>query len=182
MGDVFDDDPVNRWVFGSTMDIGLYYGHAAKVLFLKKGLCWIAGDDLGGALLLNPGIKKQISIFKLLPLSWPIIRDGGLKALYRGIFVDEFLAKKAPKHACYYLFAIGARKSARGQGIGSTLIKACIHEAEQNKMPIYLENSKEENLGFYHRYGFEVIEKVNPGGKHCPPMWLMVRPVQGSNE
>jgi ribosomal protein S18 acetylase RimI-like enzyme len=180
MGDVFDDDPVNRWVFGDQLDVGLYYAHAAKVLFLEKGMCWIAEGELGAAMLLRPGIKKQISILKLLPLLGPIIRKGGIKALIRGIKVDEFLAKKAPKEQpFYYLFAIGARKSARGQGVGSQLMRACISEAEQHSMPIYLENSKEENLGFYHRHGFELIEKIEPGGTGCPPMWLMMRPAQG---
>jgi hypothetical protein len=41
-------------------------------------------------------------------------------------------------------------------------------------MPTYLESSKEQNVPFYRRYGFEVIDRFVPT-KGCPPLWLMWR-------
>ena len=174
MNDVFDDDRVQRWVFGPTMPVGLYFGQAAQALYLKQDCSFATKDDQAAVLMLRPNTKKQIPTYKLLPLAKPMLKNGGLRALKRGIIADEIVTRKAPKYPFYYIFAIGARKSARGKGYGTALMKRCIEIAEADDMPIYLENSKQENLRFYEGHGFEVIEKITLG-KGSPPMWLMVR-------
>ena len=179
MNDVFGDDQVQRWVFGPTMDIGLYFGQAAHALYLHQNCSFVSADDQAAVLMLKPNTKKQVPIHKMLPLLKPILKHGGFRALKRGIIADEIVSKKAPKYPFYYIFAIGARKAARGKGYGSTLMKQCISLAEADSMPIYLENSKQENLRFYEGHGFEVIEQITIG-KGSPPMWLMVRKPQGS--
>ncbi len=113
----------------------------------------------------------------MLPLLKPILKHGGLRALKRGIIADEIVSKKAPKYPFYYIFAIGACKTARGKGYGSALMRRCIDIAEADNIPIYLENSKRENLRFYEGHGFEVIEEITIG-KGSPPMWLMLRKPQ----
>lgn len=174
MNDVFGDDPIQRWIFGPTMDIGLFFGQSAHALYLHQDCSFASADNQAAVLMLKPNTKKKISIFKMLPLLKPMLKHGGLKALKRGIVADEIVSKKAPKFPFYYIFAIGACKSARGKGYGSALMKHCIKIAEADQMPIYLENSKQENLRFYQGHGFEVIERISIG-KNSPPMWLMVR-------
>ena len=174
MNDVFDDDRIQRWVFGPTMPVGLYFGLAAHTLYLKQDCCFATEDDQAAVLMLRPNTKKQIPVYKLLPLLKPMIKHGGLKSLKRAIIADEIVARKSPDYPFYYIFAIGARKASRGKGHGTALMKRCIEIAEADDLPIYLENSKQENLRFYEGHGFEVIEKISVGGG-SPPMWLMVR-------
>lgn len=178
MNEVFDDDPVQRWVFGPTMPVGLYFGQAAHALYLTQDCSFATEDNQAAVLMLRPNTKKQIPIYKLLPLAKPILKHGGLRALKRGIVADEIVTKKSPKYPFYYIFAIGACKAARGRGYGTSLMRRCIEIAEADNMPIYLENSKRENLRFYEGHGFNVIEKIYLGSD-SPPMWLMVRQPQG---
>jgi ribosomal protein S18 acetylase RimI-like enzyme len=177
MDDVFDDDRLQRWIFGPTMNIGLYFGQAAHALYLHQDCSFVSMDNQAAVLMLKPNTKKQIPIYKMLPLLKPILKHGGLRALKRGIIADEIVSKKAPKHPYYYIFAIGACKTARGKGYGSALMRRCIDIAEADNTPIYLENSKQENLRFYEGHGFEVIEEITIG-KGSPPMWLMLRKPQ----
>lgn len=177
MDDVFDDDRLQRWVFGPTMSIGLYFGQAAHALYLHQDCSFVSVDNQAAVLMLKPNTKKQIPIYKMLPLLKPILKHGGLRALKRGIIADEIVSKKAPKYPYYYIYAIGACKTARGKGYGSALMRRCIDIAEADNIPIYLENSKQENLRFYEGHGFEVIEEITIG-KGSPPMWLMLRKPQ----
>lgn len=174
MTDAFDDDKVLRWVFGPTMDIGPYFGLSAHALYLKQDCSFASDDSLAAVLMLKPNTKRKLAIHKMLPLLKPVLKYGGLRALMRGVAAGEIVSRKAPKYPFYYIFAIGARKGARGKGYGSALMKRCIELAEADKMPIYLENSKQENLRFYEGHDFKVIDKITIG-KGSPPIWLMVR-------
>jgi hypothetical protein len=57
---------------------------------------------------------------------------------------------------------------------GGKLMAAGLQRADAEHMPVYLESSKESNVPFYRRFGFELIEKVTPA-KGCPSMWPMWR-------
>ena len=84
----------------------------------------------------------------------------------------EALHPKEPYH--YYLFAIGVDPSLQGGGRGSRLIRANLDRCDAEGVPAYLENSKEQNLPFYERHGFRVIERhdmPNDG----PSVWRMWR-------
>jgi len=174
IGDSFADDPVNRWVFGEQKGMTYYYTSSAKKLYLAKGYGHVMKNGSGASLWLPPNVKKHIPILNSLDIAANMIRFGGLKSIPRGLALDNALAKAKPNKAHYYLFAIGCRSTEQGKGIGSTLMKAGLEQVEKDKMPAYLESSKEQNVPFYQRYGFEVIEKIMPV-KGCPPLWLMWR-------
>ena len=177
IGDSFADDPVNQWIFGGRGGITKYYTQMAKKLYLRQGFGHVMEDQTGGALWLRPGIDKQIPLIKSLDIGLSMIRHNGFKSLSRGMAVDDGLAKKKPSEAHYYLFAIGSRPQHQGKGVGSSIIKAGLGIVDHAHLPAYLESSKESNLPFYQRFGFEVTEKFVPA-QGCPPLWLMWRPRQ----
>lgn len=174
IGDSFSDDPVNRWIFGCQQSIQQYYTRAAKKLYLAKGFGHVTKNGNGGSLWLPPGVEKQIPLWNSLDIAASMIRHSGIKSLSRGMAVDEALAKVKPTKHHYYLFAIGARQEHQGKGIGGTLMQAGLKRVDAAHMPAYLESSKESNVGFYQRFGFEVTEVVSPKGD-CPPLWAMWR-------
>lgn len=178
IGDSFADDPINQWIFGSTRGIAGYYTLAARKLYLQRGYGHVMGDE-GGTMWLPPGEAKHIPLWNSLDIATILLRQGGVGALMRGLAVDGYLARIKPEKPHYYLFAIGARQGCQGKGIGGQLMTTGLERANREGMPVYLESSKRDNLPFYRRFGFELIEEVIPA-KGCPPMWPMWRnPGQG---
>lgn len=177
IGDSFADDPVNLWVFRSPRGMAAFYRGVAKKLYLRRGFGHVC-DDAGGTLWLPPGVDKHIPLWNSLDTAAVMIRYGGPGAIARGMAVDSFLTCRKPEAPHYYLYAIGARTSRQGSGIGGRLLAAGLEQVDREGMPAYLESSKESNLGFYRRFGFRVTERVVPA-KGCPPMWLMWREAGG---
>jgi ribosomal protein S18 acetylase RimI-like enzyme len=174
IADSFADDPVNQWVFGGQEAMLPFYTRVAKKLYLPQGYGHVMEDGAGGALWLPPGIKKDISLLNSLDIAASIIRHAGFGSLLRGLATDSALAKHKPVEPHYYLFAIGARSGKQGKGIGGKLMQTGLERVDSDGMPAYLESSKEANVPFYRRFGFEVIEEIVPA-KGCPPLWLMWR-------
>jgi len=173
IADSFSDDPVNNWVFGGPTGISAYYPLIAKKLYLTQGFGHVLGND-GGSLWLPPGLSKNLPLWRSLDLGATMIRHGGFRGLLSGMKVDDALCSKKPKAPHYYLFAIGARQGRQGKGIGGRLMAEGLERVDADHMPAYLESSKESNVPFYRRFGFEVTEELVPT-PGCPPLWLMWR-------
>lgn len=74
----------------------------------------------------------------------------------------------------YYLEIIGTAPAHQGKGCGAALMEPMVARADEEGVGMYLESSKESNLAFYGRFGFEVRRTLQL--KNGPPMWLMARP------
>lgn len=180
IADSFSDDPVNRWVFDVHRAMLSFYTQVAKKLYLSQGFGHVMEDASGGTLWLPPGVKKEIPLLNSFDIAFSMLRNSGLKSIARGMAIDKVLANKKPKQPHYFLFAIGTRPDRQGEGVGGALMRAGLESVDLENMPAYLESSKEANVPFYRKFGFEVIEKVVPGNG-CPPLWLMWRkPVANS--
>ena len=174
IGDSFADDPVNAWIFGSKKSITRYYTLMAKKLYLQRGFGHADSQAGGASLWLPPGIRKQISTLRSLDIAASMVLHNGIKSLSRGMTVDSALAKAKPTLPHYYLFAIGTRPQQQGQGLGGKLMRAGLAMVDEAGLPAYLESSKEQNVPFYQRFGFEVTQKLTPA-EGAPPLWLMWR-------
>ena len=74
----------------------------------------------------------------------------------------------------YYLAALGTDPPHQRKGVGSALIEPVLAHADRDGVPSYLESSKEANVPFYRKHGFEVVEELHiPDG---PRVWSMLRP------
>jgi ribosomal protein S18 acetylase RimI-like enzyme len=73
-----------------------------------------------------------------------------------------------------YLLVLGVDPARQGQGIGSALLASILNRASAGRLPVYLETTKQTNLAFYERQGFNLLrqEALPAGG---PPVWYMVR-------
>ena len=68
--------------------------------------------------------------------------------------------KELMKEPHWYLMALGVDPDHQGEGHGSTLVRAGIEKADRDGKAVYVETETEENLGFYQRLGFEVLEEM----------------------
>ena len=88
------------------------------------------------------------------------------------------IERRHPAEPHLYLSVLGTDPERQGGGIGSALLAPVLERCDAGGVAAYLESSKESNVGFYARHGFEVTERMElPDG---PPLWLMWRDPRGS--
>ncbi len=73
----------------------------------------------------------------------------------------------------WYLALLGTDPGWQRRGVGSALVAAVLERADQDQTLAYLETQKPENIPWYRRHGFEVVDELHPQG--CPIMWTMRR-------
>lgn len=80
-----------------------------------------------------------------------------------------------PTDPHWYLHVLGVHPDRAGQGHGGALLRELLRLAGSDGRPCWLETAKESNLGFYRRFGFELVHTL-PTPRGGPPMWTMRRP------
>ena len=79
-----------------------------------------------------------------------------------------------PHEPHWYLASLGTAVGRQGTGVGSALMRPVLEHCDAEGMPCYLESSKERNVPFYRRHGFEVVQEAPLPGDG-PPIWTMWR-------
>lgn len=94
-------------------------------------------------------------------------------ATTRASILNDVVMTAHPREAHWYLALLGTGPAHQGQGVGSALLAPVLHRCDALQLPAYLESSKESNIPFYERHGFQVTcELVIPDG---PRVWPMLR-------
>ena len=78
------------------------------------------------------------------------------------------------KEPHWYLSLLGTDPVFQRSGAGTALLAPILERCDTEGMPAYLETQKEENVPWYHRFGFDVVQELKVSG--CPSMWTMRRP------
>jgi GNAT superfamily N-acetyltransferase len=174
LADAFDDDPVMAWLFPRAAS------RRSKLTrwFTIEGRRHLAHDtvwcDVGGrgaAYWDPPGHWRMTpgQIVRTLPRTAPLFGTRIPIAL-RGLGRVEGVHPDEPHR---YLAVLGTAAAAQGKGIGSALLTPTLDRCDGEGVPAYLESSKEANIAFYARHGFEVTGTVElPKG---PTVWTMWR-------
>ena len=67
---------------------------------------------------------------------------------------------------------LGVDPPRQGEGLGSALMQPVLELCDRERVPAYLESSKERNVDFYARHGFRVTSELRlPKGPAMWPMW-----------
>ena len=171
----FDDDPVMRWLFGVEPPrpgryLEPFLAHEGR-RHLRHAEVFTADGHPGAASWDPPGQWKTSlrSVLQLSPLLVRGVRGRTLKAL-RGLGRMEKAHAQHPEH--FYLAVLGTRPDRQGQGVGAALLAPVLTRCDDEGTGAYLESSKESNIPFYRRHGFEVVGEVTfPDGPTIWPMW-----------
>ena len=91
---------------------------------------------------------------------------------YEAFFIQNEMFSQAG--CSYYLETIGCDPDFQGKGYGSAVIQPVLNRCDDNGLPAYLENTKENNLHFYERFGFHITDTFTIP-KNGPSIWLMWR-------
>lgn len=140
---------------------------------IRHDTTWTTDSHGGAAVWAPPGVRS-FPTTAAIRSSPAMLRGFGAKGLARTLRLVNRMEAVHPRDRHWYLEFLATDSHLRGRGIGSTLIGPGLERADADGLPAYLESSKFDNVPFYRRHGFEVLEEVvvAPG---APPMWRMWR-------
>ena len=92
------------------------------------------------------------------------------------VAVAEASSVHHPDEPHWYLPTIGVDPFYQGYGYGGQLMEYALKKIDQDRMPVYLESSNPLNISLYQRFGFEICESYELGGR--PIYTPMLRPAQ----
>ncbi|HEY3811402.1 MAG TPA: GNAT family N-acetyltransferase [Acidimicrobiales bacterium] len=102
------------------------------------------------------------------------------RALWDGLRYLLALEGVHPKEPLWYLLLLVVDPSVQRGGIGTRLQAGGLATADEAGLDCYLETQKPDNLPYYRRFGYEVVEELHPV-RSGPPLWTMRRPAPGSS-
>jgi len=174
LADGFYDDPPMTWCCNGVHAIKPLMRLITQRVYMPHGFVTIAEEENGAATWLPAGSRAPFDPITMALSAIVLMRHGGLTAATRSTKFANYMNTHHPEEPHYYLFTIATTQAARGKGVGGAILKEGLARADAEGVGTYLENSKEQNLGFYGAHGFELMDKVFPveGG---PPMWRMFR-------
>ncbi|RMF12073.1 MAG: N-acetyltransferase [Candidatus Dadabacteria bacterium] len=176
----FADDPLFAWLFpGEHRQAHLerfFRGVLGAYSPLRTALAIGSGAD-GFALWLSPEQQPRWYHYR------PIVRAVAGLLLHRAVPAARLRPAYAalreqsrhhPKEPVFYLAVLAVHPSAQGQGYGRTLLGSLLDAADDAGGAIWLETSNPDNLGYYRRHGFEIVDTIQPYPQ-MPPFWTMRR-------
>lgn len=84
------------------------------------------------------------------------------------------LERAHPRERHWYLQLLVVDPPLQRCGIGGMLQRPVLARADEEGLPCYVETQNPDNLPYYGRFGYEVVEKLNPV-LHGPPVWTLRR-------
>jgi ribosomal protein S18 acetylase RimI-like enzyme len=178
LAQAFEDDPVMVFLFpreaGRVEKLRRFFLLLSRVQHFPHGGCYTTEDQVGAALWDPPG-KWKMPTTSILRAGPSLISILGARVV-TGLRALGEIEKLHPPQPHWYLAVLGTAPDHQGKGIGSALLAPVLDRCDREGLPSYLESSKESNVPFYRRHGYEVTREIRlPGG---PPVWAMWREPQ----
>lgn len=133
----------------------------------------LVDDSVRGAAIWSPPGRWKGTLGEAAAIAVPSARLFRLRTVraIRLLNAMERAHPVDPPH--WYLAIVGTDPAHQGSGVGGALIRAVTDRCDEQGLGAYLESSKEQNVPFYGRHGFEVVERIEPSGQ--PATWRMWR-------
>lgn len=141
------------------------------------GEVWVARSGeaiLGAAVWLPPGAYPRSARRNALSLAHDLRsahRIGRRIVPAARLYAEIDRAHHQVREPHWYLAVLGCDPGWQGRGVGSSLLAPVLERIDAGPEPGYLETQKEENVPWYRRHGFDVVEELRARG--CPTMWAM---------
>ncbi|MXO75394.1 GNAT family N-acetyltransferase [Altererythrobacter aerius] len=144
---------------------------------LLYGECHTTEERDAAALWLVPGATQMTPVRMLhagmfaAPMRFGL-RDFRAFAAFAG-HTDK-VHRQAVPGPHYYLLTLGVAPESRGKGAGGRLLRQMLRRADDDRMPVYLETQRSENVPIYERFGFQVTS-IEPVAHLGLRNWGMLR-------
>jgi ribosomal protein S18 acetylase RimI-like enzyme len=85
-------------------------------------------------------------------------------------------SRRDPSVPHWHLGPVAVERHLQSQGIGSALLNDFCRRVDAARSTAYLETDKRQNVGFYERFGFRVVDEIDVLDV---PNWFMLRDPAG---
>lgn len=169
----FHDDPVIIHLMGGRFD------HRRA----RLGFEMLAGNMVNHGLVLTTP-NREAAAFWARPNEWRVPLSEIITTIpttirayrwhiLRALGVLTRMEKLHPREPHYYLEVLGTDPAHQGKGLGALLMNEVLAMADDEGVGAYLESSKDLNVPYYRRFGFEVVGEIHH--RNGPVMWRMWR-------
>ncbi len=176
----FRDSPLNRAVIGEGPNRRLRCNRHGMRALLQSAE---ASARILGASPRNGGRTLQAALLAAGPGDYPLpmpswsqqfrcLLGQGARVATRWGEVHRALEAVHPEKPQWYLNVLGVAPPVQGQGVGSGLLAHWLAEVDLADGSAYLETDRPENLPFYGRAGFSVVNEIPVIGV---TVWCMAR-------
>lgn len=105
-------------------------------------------------------------------LARPLLRDAA--ALSRMTTRRQAAFQQAARPPATCLALLATDPAHRGEGLARQLLEHVLPRCDQDGLAVWLHTSDPVNLGFYARFGFARVARIN-GGRLVPDLWVLRR-------
>ena len=163
LADAFSTDPVFRLLLDPAQhradhDVMVEIMNVAYDCFVVNGHTYVV-DERGAGLWSPPGITTDTDAMSEIIGRHAIPER--LEAAFPGFIA---MGECHPPEAHFYLMFIGARSTARGQGLGTLMLERVLRICDDEGVPAYLEATTAQSAALYERHGFETVTSIGLGG------------------
>jgi len=175
----FHDDPVTTVLFpprlarrhdrlADFMAMGAEGGHRHDSVWVTPGL--------EAAAVWRPPGKWKLEPREMIRQTPRLVRALGRRTL-TGLGMLNAIEAGHPSEPHWYLEILGTDPRFQGRGFGVAVMQPVLDRCDEEGLGAYLESSKQSNIAYYGRHGFEVTEEVAlPAGPTVWRMWRDPRP------
>lgn len=156
----FHDDPVARFIQPDEAKRPVGIGNFAKMtvrLPADRREVYLAEGGTAAAIW-SPPDQWELSIRESRPLLLGMLRTPSRFLVAMRFFSQA--DRMHPEEPHWYLDLVGTRPEHQGRGIGEALLRPVLDRCDEQGLPVWTYSSNRQNLAFYHRLGFEVLDEV----------------------
>lgn len=176
--DAFQNDPVMQWILPNQETVARFFEFELAFQYAPLEHSDLLEGDLGAAVWAPPHFQlKRPPTLRSLQFFSRMLLAHGLQPMKKAQILDQAFKQHRPNYPHWYLHTLGARLSAQGRGVGSSLLRHGLTRVDNDGLPAYLESSNPRNVSLYERHGFEVQAELPLGGDG-PLVSYMLRPAQ----
>jgi ribosomal protein S18 acetylase RimI-like enzyme len=156
----FVADPFSRWLMPDALGYLQHYKNFTLALggqAFEHDTALYTDDFSAAALWFPPGVFTDDDQVAAAVIE--VISEQQLEPMMK---IGEAMNRCHPDD-CWYLCVLGVDVAMQGRGLGASMMKDVLRRCDEEGKEAYLESSSPQNIPFYQRYGFEVMEEISVG-------------------
>jgi ribosomal protein S18 acetylase RimI-like enzyme len=152
-------EEISRWLFTSNARYGVLYGEVWAALeddgVPHGSAIWWAPEfvQADAERAMQSGLADAARVFDSAGMARRLEVVSTLSELHHAVMPDRH----------WYLAFLGVDPDTQGSGVAGQVLAPMLDRLDAERLPAFLETGQPRNVGYYRRYGFEVVgETVLP--------------------